>query len=178
MPRLFFALAVLLVATGSARAQTATIPADDQVVVAQIEAQLTAQGLAPDIDAATAEQVGIAAAGLVNESRGPVELANLMRVAVSARPDAVEAILADATGAAAEQGFSSQTIGGMVAAAMTALRAQGVAFDRQRLLEIVAAATGMSFDAVGTAVSDAGESEEFFENDINQENPNQDASPD
>ena len=177
MPRFFLALAILLVATGSTRAQTGTIP-DDQAVVEQIEAQLTAQGLTSDLDTATAEQVGIAAAGLVNESRGPVELANLMRVAVSARPDAVEAILADATGAAAEQGFSSQTIGGMVAAAMTALRAQGVAFDRQRLLEIVAAATGMSFDAVGTAVSDAGESEEFFENDINQENPNQDASPD
>lgn len=176
MPRLFLALAVLLVATGIARAQTAAIPADDQVVVEQIEAQLTAQGLAPDIDAATEAQVGVATAGLVNDSRGPDELANLMRVAVSVRPDAVEEILANATAAAVDRGYSNQTIGGMVAAAMAALRAQGIAFDRQNLLEIVAASTGLSVAAIDTATTEAGEPDDTFD-DFNEENPNQDASP-
>lgn len=155
MPRYLLTLILLLGTVAGAQAQTAAIPAEDGVVLAQIEAQLTAQGLEADLAAATDSQFALATSQLVKDSRGPDELANLMRVAVSARPQAAEAILVASTSAAVDHGFSNATIGGMIAAAVIALRAQGVAVDVQSLINAIAAATGISVFALEEAVSAA-----------------------
>lgn len=179
MPRFLIVLSLVLVAASGVRAQDATIPADDSVVISQIEAQLTAQGLEADFAAATDEQIALATSQLVNDSRGPAELANLMRVAVGARPGAAEAILTQATSAAVDQGFSNATIGGMIAAALSALGTQIDTAEAQRLIAAVAAATGLSVAVLEDAVAAAsvgGELDPF--EDLNEENPAQNASPD
>lgn len=178
MARFFVALALLILVATGARAQEPDINLADQAAIDQIEAQLTAQGLEADIDAATDEQVAIAVGQLVNPSRGPSELAALMRGAALARPEAAEAILREATGAAADQGFSAETIGLMLAAVVDALQDSGVAYDLDSLITVVAEATGLSEAVVAEAAAEAG-AEAFAEEEdlIEEENPNQDASP-
>lgn len=178
MARLFVAFTLLVLVATGARAQDTAISDADQAQIDQIEAQLTAQGLEADIDAATDEQIAIAVGQLVNPSRSPSELAALMRGATLARPSAAEAVLREATGAAADQGFSTETIGLMLAAVVGALQDLGVAYDLNRLITIVAQATGLSEAVVAQAAADAGAEAFAAEEDlIEEENPSQDASP-
>jgi len=175
MSRLIVALGLLVLIAGGAQAQNSVITDADQAIIDQIEAQLTMQGLEPTIETATDEQIAVATGQLVNPSRGASELGALVRAAVLARPSAVEEILREATGAAADQGFSVSTIGIMLAAAVGALQDLGIPYDLAALIAIVAEATGFSESAIADAAADAGLDEAV--DLILEENPAQDASP-